>query len=456
MLRASPKRVVVVCAIAVLLGTAVLWATRRSGPYLFDDWTTPVGDPASQSVGAFFGLVLRTLRPLTKLTYALESSAGLGERPEARRLVSDLILGAEGALVFALLSYLRTRIAAAILLSFLVVLHPLNGDSVWLLAGRSEVLSGALLVAACVASVRGRAKLSAGLFALACLARETALFGVLPLALLAWSRRRGSIVDVARRMDLTIGLAFAFGAYLTLHARYQKLFDFSMHARPVARSAIAQIAAIPTGLSLAWRLDRLSIDHGEPLVTSVRDPSFIAGVAILTGLAVVAIIGAQKRAPLVALGAGLVLAALLPTQSFIPKLDPLTEKPFAFALVGVALLAAELGAFSARALPRSVRGYARSFALGLCTLGGVLLARAMLERGKLFEGPVSIWADAAAKSVSNARPYLNLALSEEQEGNLEAALEAVEKARTIDPFDPDAPGVELRIRDKISFDELTR
>jgi hypothetical protein len=456
MLRAHPKRVVVVCALAVALGTTALWAMRRSGPYLFDDWTTPVGDPASQSVGAFFGLVLRTLRPLTKLTYALESSAGLGERPEARRLVSDLILGAESALVFTLIAYLRTRIGAAILLSLLVVLHPLNGDSVWLLAGRSEVLSGAFLVAACVASLRGRSKLSAGLFVLACLARETAVFGLLPLALVAWSRRRGSLAEVVRRLDLTIGAAFAFGAYLTLHARYQKLLDFSMHARPLAKSAIAQVAAIPTGLSLAWRIDRLSIDHGEPIVTSARDPSFLAGVAILAGLAVLAIVGAQRRAPRVALGASLALAALLPTQSFIPKLDPLTEKPFAFALVGFALLAAELGAYSARALPRSVRGYGRSFALGMCALGAIALGRATLERGKVFERPVSIWADAASKSVSNARPYLNLALCEEQEGNLAAALEAVEKARAIDPFDPDAPGVELRIRDRISFDELTR
>ena len=59
--------------IALLAAAAAMlvlfaWLPAFGAPYQFDDFNTPVGDPASQSLSRWWELLPRTLRPLTKLT----------------------------------------------------------------------------------------------------------------------------------------------------------------------------------------------------------------------------------------------------------------------------------------------------------------------------------------------------------------------------------------------------
>ena len=49
-----------------------------------------------------------------------------------------------------------------------------------------------------------------------------------------------------------------------------------------------------------------------------------------------------RRRPAVSIGLAMWLAALLPTQSFVPKLDTLVNRPLSLALAGLLIAAAPL------------------------------------------------------------------------------------------------------------------
>lgn len=417
---------------------AALYLARVEGPYHFDDWVTPVSDPASQSLGAFVEHVHRTLRPLSKLSFALEGSLGLGDAPALRRAVSAAFHGASSALVFLLAGRLRAGLWAAFAAALLFAVHPIHGEMVWALAGRGAAMALSLGLGALLAQLRGRRWLAAALLLGACLSRETAIAFALPMAALELSRR-GTLRSVAHRLEPCLTVVLLAVAFVAQNARYRQLIDYSAHGRPFGYSVSAQVEALPHGFSLYVRPSALSIDHGLPLSHSAASPAFWLGAALLVGLGALLVWAARARRPALAVGAALVLAALLPTQSVIPKLDPLTERPFATALAGAALLLAH----GLRAAFRRARW--RQAALGGVALTAVLLVGATLRRGALYASDVALWRDAARKSVSNARPHHNLAVALLEAGRPDEAREALARARRIDPFDSELRALALRL-----------
>jgi hypothetical protein len=75
-------------SVALVLVISITWA--------------PGNDPASQSLAAFGAHLTTTLRPLTKLTFAVESSAGLAAAPSRRVFNMTMLLGCALCLLFLL------------------------------------------------------------------------------------------------------------------------------------------------------------------------------------------------------------------------------------------------------------------------------------------------------------------------------------------------------------------
>src|SRR5205809_773067 len=124
----SARRIVTAGVITVLLGVGTwAWARGLSGPYAFDDYVTPLGDPASQSVSAWQRTAAITLRPITKLTYALESETPLTSTASSRRVVSLLLLVTTAVLLMALLRRLEPGATpyVAVALGAVWFLHPI-------------------------------------------------------------------------------------------------------------------------------------------------------------------------------------------------------------------------------------------------------------------------------------------------------------------------------------------
>lgn len=425
-------------ALAVFALGALVFAMGVRGPYHFDDWVTPVADPASQSIPHFFEHAFRTLRPLSKLTFAVEGSLGWAGDPALRRLVSVCFHAASSALVFVLAARLRSGLWAAFVAASIYALHPIHAEMVWALAGRGAAMGTTLGLAALLAQARGQRWVAAGLLLAAASSRETAVLFVLPMVALEASRGL-DLRTLARRIEPAATSALLVVAFVAKNARYRTLAEYSLLGRPFGWSVAGQIEAVPHGLSLYVRPGALSIDHGVSLAHSFAAPIFWLGVASLAAFVWLAVWGACAREPALAVGAAIVLAALLPTQSVIPKLDPLTERPLATALSGVCLVLA-------RGLAPAFR-HRKHRAKILALAAGVALALAVasIRRGALYASDVALFRDAAEKSVVNPRPHQNLALALLEVGRVEEARSAVARARRIDPFDNELRALASRL-----------
>ena len=291
--------------IALLVGliTVTVWGCVLQGPFRFDDHLVPLADPASQSLNALGAHLTTTLRPLTKLSFALEAMGELADSAPARRAVSVAIHGWAAALLALLLAQLTGNPRIGIV-ALLWGVHPVHAEALLAVSGRSAALSGALVLGALLAQCHRRTLIAAALLLAAALA-------------IAW------IVSVPR---------------------YRALAEFSFLGRPWVDSVAQQVAAIPLGLLLYVRPDLLSPDHGAVLPDRFASAGFALGMACLGAAAFTSRVAWRRGAVALAVGLTLWIAAIVPTQTVVPKLDPLTERPLGLALAGLLLAAAGLSA----------------------------------------------------------------------------------------------------------------
>lgn len=434
-------------AFVLLLAGLWAWSAGLYGPYHFDDFVTPLNDPASQSLSAWRQYLPLTLRPVTKLSYALEAEAGLSRDPALRRGVSILLHAAAAGLLFLLLVRLAPGFAplGAAVLAALWFVHPVHADSVLMLSGRTAVLSGLFLLASLLALERARPWLAGLLFVLACLSRETALAGLLPLLVLAASRPGAAFRSTLREaLPSLLGGALVL-AWIVTTPRYLHLAEYSFLGRPFWPSLASQVGAVPVGLGLLFNPAALSIDYGIPLPTRISAPGVLLGAALYVAAAF-GVLVFLHRSRAAAVGLALWLAALLPTQSVVPKLDALTNRPLSLALLGLLLASTPVLAWGIRQLrsgrDRAIPGELRRALLTTprlataCCAAAILLplATATVDRGRLFQSELSLWQDAANKSRSNARPHLQYAVLLRNAGRHTEAREVLSEARRIDPF----------------------
>jgi hypothetical protein len=437
-------------AVVLLLAGLWAWSAGLHGPYHFDDFVTPLNDPASQSLSAWRQYLPLTLRPVTKLSYALEAEAGLSREPVPRRGVSILLHAAAAGLLFLLIRRLAPGSAplGAAVLAALWFLHPVHADAVLMLNGRTAVLSGLLLLASMLALDRARPWLAALLFVLACLSRETALAGLLPLAVLAASRPGASLRTTLREFGPALLGGALVLAWILTTPRYLHLAEYSFLGRPFWSSLASQVGAVPVGLGLLFRPSALSIDYGIPLPTRIYDPMSLLGLALYV-VAAAGVLLYLRRSRAIAVGLALWLAALLPTQSLVPKLDALSNRPLSLALAGILLAVSPLLARpTGRVQPARVSAIAGAARRALASTGRLagalcgmalllLLTTATVARGALFQSELNLWQDAAGKSRSNARPHVQLALLLHSAGRDAEARQVLSEAARIDPFSSD-------------------
>jgi hypothetical protein len=442
-------------ATLVLLVGLRAWAWGLPGPYHFDDYVTPLGDPASQSLVDWWHYLPVTLRPVTKFSYAMEAEAGMAAQPTSRRLVSILLHALTAGLLFVLIARLAAAAATpwalclAALLAGIWFVHPVHADSILMLSGRTAVLSTAFLLAALLTLERDQRWWAGGLFVLACLSRETALAGLLPLTVLAASRPGANARALWRELMPALIAGAAVVLWMLTTPRYLDLAEFSLLGRPFWASFASQVGAVPMGWWLLFSPASLSIDYGIALPKAALEPMVLLGLGMYLS-AGVGIVLLLHRSRLAAVGLALWLAALLPTQSVIPKLDALTNRPLSLALAGLLLVAAPLLTVVWSALrdkpvdvagariPSQVASGVSAGTRRVAACSGValllLLASATAHRAALFRSELGLWQDAASKSHANARPHLQYATLLKDQGLHREAFAALSAARAIDSF----------------------
>lgn len=318
-------------------------------------------------------------------------------------------------------------------------IHPVHADAVLLLSGRTALLSSLLLLAALLALERARRWFAGLLFVFACLSRETALAGLLPLAVLAASRPGTSFRSMARQLAPALLGGALIVAWMLTTARYLHLAEYSFLGRPFWSSLASQVGAVPVGLGVLFNPAALSIDYGIPLPTRLSEPLFLLGTVLYLAAAI-GVVVFLRRSRAVAVGLAIWLAALLPTQSVVPKLDALTNRPLSFALAGLLLAAAPLLADGMGRWRNWAQRHRSALVLTrTAPAGGALVLLLVLtavtaQRSTLFRSELVLWQDAAAKSQRNARPHLQYAALLKRAGRDREAYREALAARLIDPF----------------------
>jgi hypothetical protein len=434
-------------AAALIALVFATWWPALGASFQFDDFNVIVADARVHSFAAWLA-AMPGIRPLLKLSYALNYSVGTG--PRGYRLVNVAIHAANACLVGALL-WRRARrhgldraaaFTATAFATLAFALHPVQTEAVTYVSGRSVSLAAlpCLLCLACWVRGADAAARPAALawrsgsllmMLVALGVRETTV--VLPLALLLWSAtepwtghgRGGAAAPQGARPLLPAAVdwrglapccALALLALIVAFSwsPYRRLIDVSLAIRPVGANLMTQAHALGY---LALQLVRPWSMNADPALPAVARLDAATTLLVLLWLSVaIAGVALHRRWPALAFGLLWFLLWLAPTNSLLPRYDVANDRQLYLALLGPAWLLGLGLARGGQALARRVPapGIAAVALTGVWLLPAALaglLAIATLQRNRVYADEMVFWEDVARRTPANARAANNLGMA---------------------------------------------
>jgi tetratricopeptide (TPR) repeat protein len=420
----------------LLLAGAVVAVYLNSfrGVFQFDDYNVIVDNAGVHTWGAYLAGLPHGIRPLLKFTYTLNWTSGLGLF--GFHLVNVTLHAANAVMLFLLASRIggpSVSRFAALLPALLFAVHPVQTEAVTYISGRSVSLMAFFYLGSLLAYLRGREQGSRSLlylaspflFLLAAASKEVAL--TLPFALILCEtarRERDGWKEALRAQAVHWGLLTALAVLFLAHAGYGRLLEACFDIRGVAANLLTQVHGIGYLLSRLVLPHALNIDPDLP-VFSGWVPVLFSEALLLAALFAVGIFGLKKRSPA---GFGILwfFLHLVPTNSFIPRLDVANERQLYLASWGL-FMAVAAGADLLRE-KRSVRR-----ATAVATVLVIALGVLTVSRNTVYRSEIALWEDSARKSPGKARAWNNLGYAYQQAGRFRDAEAAYLRALHIDP-----------------------
>ena len=451
--RLTAPRIAVLLAV---LATVAAYARVLDGSFQFDDGLSITQNPMVKNLddflwGGFDAELLTAGRPVTTLTFALNYHfARLTPWPYhatnlAIHVAAVLLAFALARRVLRLAGAARPdAIAAAV--AALFALHPLQSEAVAYIVQRSESMASALYLATLVLLLvaeeqgfrGGRAAAAWGgavvAFAVALLTKAIVVTAPVAYLLLVaivpspesrrrmapWGRRAAALAPL-------VAMALGFATLTLRGLRGVRTAGFSTG---ISWSyPLTEIRAVTTYLRLLVWPSGQSADWDFPPTYTPADPALPGAVAVLVLVAAAAVAlswrGRRKEGegPAAARVAGFGLAwfflVLSPTSSVVPLLDPIAEHRVYLASWGVFLAAAAGGERLGARLRSRWAGWATAgVAAALCAAFGV----ASWVRAGVWESPLSLWSDVAAKAPLHARAHHGVGYALGTSGDIEGAI----------------------------------
>lgn len=458
----------------ILLAAAGLaaYAGALGNPPLYDDsyllagntqlTTSRLPSLLTTDYFAFFPGAATSWRPLSVLSYIVNRSL-FGETWRSWRLVYLAVHIANGLLLMSLLGRFLPA-GAAFAGAAIFLLHPIHAEAINQISYNEDLMASALLLAAVLLLLRwlgrptpGGTAAVVGAYALALLAKETAL--LFPLVVAAWflADRGGRDGDGERRgrpaMAALVGGTTV--AYLWLQlAVMRNPFD----RRPVEPLGGMLSSGVPAVLRLVADYLRrfvwpsgLAVTYAYP-ASSWSDPAVLAGLGALAALAALAAWGIVRRRPAVAAASVAVLGGLAPVYynathpGYQYGYDHYLYTP---SLGLMALLAAGWASLgkSPRLRPFLSKGVPVAVVLALAASVTVIAAR-----NRAWSSDESLWADAAAKQPRSALAQGSYGYALRRAGRLDQAESHLRRAIAINSGYPRTHynlGLVLRERGRI-------
>ncbi|MGZ8463543.1 MAG: tetratricopeptide repeat protein [Candidatus Deferrimicrobiaceae bacterium] len=419
----------------LLAGAAVaVYLNSFRGVFQFDDYNVIVDNGGVHTWAAFLAGLARGIRPLLKFTYTMNWTSGLGLF--GFHLVNVGLHAANAVMLFLLASRIggpSVSRFAALLPALLFAVHPVQSEAVSYISGRSVSLMSFFYLGSLLAYLRGRERgsrfllylASPALFLLAAASKEVAL--TLPFALIlceATRRGRDGWKEALRAQAVHWGLLVALAVLFLAHIGYERLLEACFGIRGVAANLLTQIHGIGYLSSRLAMPHALNIDPDLHVFTG-WSPVLLPEALLLAALLAAGIFGLTKRSP-VGFGIFWFFLHLVPTNSFIPRLDVANERQLYLASWGL-FLALAMGTELLRERC-GVRVVTAIAAVLVIALGALTVSRNMVYRSE-----VSLWEDTSRKSPGKARAWNNLGYAYQQAGRVRDAETAYLRALTIDP-----------------------
>lgn len=430
-------------AFLVVLLVGFAYANGLQASFQFDDWNVIVRDPRVQSVAAWWAS-MPGMRPLLKLSYALNHESGAGVT--GFHVLNVVVHAGNGLLILFLVRRFAAQLGElparagwlALATALIFVLHPVQTEAVTYASGRSTSLSALFALGSIAVWVQGREVtdhraswpmllyLVSPLLMLAAIAtKETTV--IVPAVLLLWEAADISRPLKWRGVMARTGLHWlvagcALLAVLSLPV-YRDLLASSLATRPVAGNLVVQLQGIRYLTGQLLNIDRMNADPALPAVEELDAPGSVTLVVLVAagGLALMTL----RRHPVPAFAALWFLLWLSPTNSLLARLDVVNDRQLYVALAGPALLVAAAICRLAARQPR----------LALAALVAVLGLTGLAThlRNEAYRDEVTFWRDVVGQSPHNARTFNNLGIALAGECDLRRAADAWRRTLVIDP-----------------------
>jgi hypothetical protein len=305
----------------------------------------------------------------------------------------------------------RAQVTSAIG-SLVFAIHPLQTESVSYVAGRSESLAALFLLLAYVVFLYRRTEsiswmeacLVVILFGLAVKTKENAvsLAPLLVVTDLFWPEPfslRG-LRRNWRLYSLMIPGALVATVLIFRLLAVSGTAGFSVLGVKWYQYAFTEARAVFTYIRMTVWPTGLSLDHDFATSHTIWEHAAIFWMILLAAL-VTAAIRLRRRYPQACFGLLMFLIWLAPTSSIVPLDDALVERRMYLAVIGLILIACEMGMRIRLPLAAGVAA--------LC-LGGMIFGKFCYDRNRLWGDPDELLEMAAANAMHNPRPLLNFTL----------------------------------------------
>lgn len=427
--------------LSIMVAVFLAYLNAFKGVFQFDDYNVIVDNPVVHSVAGWVNDLGHGIRPVLKLSYMLNWISGWGIF--GFHLVNIGLHGANAILVYCLTCKFTDRFiavenskslnVAALLAALLFALHPVQTEAVTYICGRSTslmtffYLSSLLVYIAAInrKNAFGYYLFSVFLFLCAVATKEVAI--TLPAALLLWEGLCGQD-NWQKRLKRQAGhwlILLLLAAALLMHSKYLSLLLYGFEERSLYANLLSQINAVMYLISSLFSLNLLNIDPDLPVITQW---SFLGifQLTLLLGLLLIAFQNTTRK-PWIGFGILWFFLHLLPTNSFIPRLDVVNERQLYLAGVGI-FLSVSFEVHYLSTLLTVHRKYLYS-GIGIVLL---LLGFYTVMRNHDYRSQIALWEDTAGKSPHKARVLNNLGVAYELEGDTNKAVWAYTRSLQLD------------------------
>lgn len=184
----------------LFLLTLVTYLGAIPAGFVYEDWNA-----TGYSRATALAVQPLRVRSLTRASYALDRWVG-GNMPWAYHLTNMVLHAGNVVLVAVLVMELSGWLLLAIAAAGIFAIHPMNAEAVYYIAGRTELLSTGLILIAVIECLRQRWVGMGVAFALAVMAKESAVAGAGLIVLLGVSQYAFRFRDDRRVWAITAAL----------------------------------------------------------------------------------------------------------------------------------------------------------------------------------------------------------------------------------------------------------